>query len=124
VHCCASDVPLGVLRNAAADAISLDASRLDTSRYDALGEAVDGGTSLWLGVLPATDAPVSFDAARARIRELWSALGFPLTQLPEGVVATPACGMAGASQGHVRSVLKALQDLGKWLVDAEAETSS
>jgi methionine synthase II (cobalamin-independent) len=123
VHCCAPDVPVALLRDAGADAVSLDAARVDVAGYDVLGEAVEAGTSLWLGVLPATDAPVSFDAARTRIRQLWSALGFALEEVAEGVVATPACGMAGASHDHARKVLKTLDDLGKWLVDAAADES-
>lgn len=120
VHCCATEVPIDVLRNAGADAVALDAARLQVDQYDALGEAVDAGTSLWLGVLPAIDAPVSFDAARSRIRDLWSALGFAPAELSARLVATPACGMAGASPEHARTVLKALGELGKWLVDADA----
>jgi methionine synthase II (cobalamin-independent) len=121
VHCCAAEVPIGLFRDAGADAVSLDALRLDTARYDVLGECVDAGASLWLGVLPSVGAPVSFDAARARIRELWSALGFPLAQLADAVVATPQCGLAGASDAHARAVLKTLRDLGKWLADAAAD---
>jgi methionine synthase II (cobalamin-independent) len=119
VHCCAADVPMGVLRNAAADAVSIDVATLDATRYDELGEAVDAGVSLWLGVLPSTDAPVSFDAGRTRIRDLWTALGFPAAQLARDVVATPACGLAGASPEHARAVLHTLRDLGAWLLDAE-----
>ena len=51
------------------------------AHYDALGEAVDAGMSLWLGVLPATDAAVSLDRARDAVRALWSALGFAGRQL-------------------------------------------
>jgi methionine synthase II (cobalamin-independent) len=119
VHCCADDVPFDVLRNAEVDAISVDATRLASLAYDALGEAVEAGTSLWLGVLPATDAAVSFDATRDRLRALWSELGFPLTRLAADVVPTPACGLAGASQDHVRAVLRVLRDLAKWLPEAD-----
>jgi methionine synthase II (cobalamin-independent) len=118
VHCCADDVPVELLRGAGANAVSLDATRLDADRYDALGEAVDAGVSLWLGVLPSTDAPVSFETARTRLRTLWSALGFPPAQLADGVVATPACGLAGASPEHARAVLRVLRDLAKWLPEA------
>ncbi|MDT4919093.1 MAG: hypothetical protein QOH89_3793, partial [Pseudonocardiales bacterium] len=118
VHCCASDVPLDVLRNAGADAIALDATWLTSADYDALGEAVEAGTALWLGVLPSTDAPVSFDAARDRLRALWSELGFPLGRLAADVLPTPTCGLAGASPDHVRAVLRALRDLAKWLPEA------
>jgi methionine synthase II (cobalamin-independent) len=121
VHCCAADVPIELLRSSGADAIALDAALLEVGRYDVLGEAVDAGVSLWLGVLPSTDAPVSFDAARARIRQLWSALGFPPAGLPERLVPTPACGLAGASQDHARKVLKTLGDLGKWIADVDAD---
>jgi methionine synthase II (cobalamin-independent) len=118
IHCCADDLPWDVLRNAGADAISLDASKLGRADYDALGEAVDGGTSLWLGVLPATDAAASFDAARDRLRSLWSELGFAPGRLADDVVPTPSCGLAGASQDHVRTVLRVLRDLAKWLPEA------
>lgn len=118
VHCCAADVPLGVFRAAGADAISVDAVQLGAAQYDELGEAVEAGTSLWLGVLPAVAGPASFDAARGRIRAIWTALGYPLAQLAAAVVATPACGMAGASPDYVRTVLGVLRDLGKWLPEA------
>jgi methionine synthase II (cobalamin-independent) len=118
VHCCADDVPYAVLRNAELAAISLDATRIGSAAYDALGEAVEAGTSLWLGILPSTDTPVSFDAARDRLRAIWTELGFPLDRLAEGVVPTPACGLAAASKAHVRSVLRVLRDLAKWLPEA------
>jgi methionine synthase II (cobalamin-independent) len=121
VHCCADRVPVDVLRNAGAAAISLDAARLTVADYDALGEAVDAGVSLWLGVVPARAAPVSFAAARARLRELWTGLGFPLAGLADDVVATPACGLAGASAEHARAVLRVLRDVARWLPDAADE---
>jgi methionine synthase II (cobalamin-independent) len=123
VHCCADDAPLGVLRNAGASAFAIDATRLGSASYDALGEAVEAGTSLWLGVLSATEA-VSFDVARDWLRTLWTALGFPLSRLAADVVPTPSCGLAGASKEHARSVLGVLRDLAKWLPEAEDSLSS
>lgn len=121
VHSCAADVPFGLLHNAGADAISFNLDHVGTSEYDTLGELVDAGVSLWPGVLPAMDAPVSFDAARARVRAFWTALGFPLARLATDVVATPTCGLAGASADHARAVLRTLGELSKWLRDAESE---
>jgi methionine synthase II (cobalamin-independent) len=116
VHCCASDAPIGLLHRAGADAIAIDAALLTTAHYDAIGAALDAGTSLWLGVLPHDAAP-DFQQARSTIRTLWSALGFPAEQLPESLVPTPACGLAGASPDRVRAVLSVLRDLGRDLVD-------
>ena len=119
VHCCAPDVPFEVLRNAQVNAISLDATRLATSNYDALGEAVEAGVALWLGILPTTDAAVSFAVARSRLRELWTALGFPMTRIADDTVVTPACGLAGASPEHARAVLRVLGELAEWLPEAD-----
>lgn len=116
VHCCAADAPIALLRRLGADAIALDLSQL-SGQHDQLGEAVDAGTSLWLGVLPSLDSDISLDSARGPIRKLWNELGFPPEQLAESVVPTPACGLAGATPGYVRRVLALLRDVGRDLVD-------
>lgn len=117
VHCCAADVPVRLVRDAGADAISVDAALLPRSAYDAVGEAIDAGMSLWLGVLPATDAEVSLEHARAAVRTLWSALGFSREAAAQSVVVTAACGLAGAGQTYVRRVLSLLRDVGAELRD-------
>lgn len=121
VHCCGANVPIGLLRAAGADAISLDATLLGVGAYDALGEAVDAGTSLWLGVLPSSDQRITVDTGRDLIRALWANLGFPLSQLPTSVVATPTCGLAAASPAYVRRALGVLREIGEWTVRAESE---
>jgi hypothetical protein len=111
VHCCAADAPIALLRGAGAEAISIDAAQsLDN---DALGEAVEAGTSLWLGVLPGTDATISLDSAREPILKLWHALGFPDSQLADVVVPTPSCGLAGASAAYARRALELVHDTGR-----------
>jgi len=120
VHCCASDAPLALLRAAGADALAIDAGLLGSGDLDALGEAIEAGTSLWLGVLPSTDSTITLDAAREQIKRLWSTLGFPLGQLAGSVVATPACGLAGATPAYVRRVHAVLRDIGRSLIDDSA----
>jgi hypothetical protein len=117
VHCCASGVPIALLRSAGADAISADLATIGLEDYDALGEAVDAGTSLWLGLLPTTDATITFDTAREPLRRVWAELGFAPKQLAESVVPTPACGLAGATAGYVRRVLSVLRDVGMGMLD-------
>ena len=120
VHCCAADAPIPLLRAAGADALGLDAARLTSAQNDALGEAIDAGVSLWLGVLPATDAHVDLDTARGALRRLWSELGFAARDAAAAVVPTPACGLAGASPDYVRRVLSLLRDTGAALLDDAA----
>ncbi len=97
------------------DAVSVDAALLGS--LDPLGEAVDAGCALWLGVLPSTDADIELDTARAPVRRLWSTLGFPESTLATTVVPTPACGLAGASPSYVRRALAVLRDTGQALLD-------
>ena len=120
VHCCAREVPIRLLQDAGADAISVDAAALKPASYDALGEAVDAGVSLWLGVLPAVDEAVSLDGARDAVHRLWSALGFARADAAASIVPTPACGLAGATPRYVRRVLSLLRDVGAALRDEAA----
>jgi hypothetical protein len=97
--------------------VSLDAALVDPAMHDAIGEAIDDGAALWLGVLPGTDAPVSFRAARAELHRLWRDLGFSAELAARRVVPTPACGLAGASGAYAQRVLTVLRDVGRDLVD-------
>jgi hypothetical protein len=117
VHCCAADVPIALLRAAGADALALDLTALADGHLDALGEAIDAGTSLWLGVVPALDSAITLDTVREPIRRLWNELGFPADQLAVCVVPTPACGLAGASPAYLARVLTLLREAGASLLE-------
>jgi hypothetical protein len=97
--------------------VSVDLALITSADYDALGEAVDARTSLWLGVLPAVDAEVTLAAARGRVERLWSALGFDPGRLAAAVVPTPACGLAGASPAYARRAMALVRDVGRALLD-------
>jgi methionine synthase II (cobalamin-independent) len=113
VHCCAAEAPIALLRAAGADAVAVDAALIGVKDYDALGEAVEGGMALWLGVVPSTDRDITLDRARSPIRRVWSELGFDPELLATTVVATPTCGLAGASPAYVRRALALLRDVGR-----------
>jgi hypothetical protein len=117
VHCCARDIPIALLREAGADALALDLTLVGSRHNDALGEAVDAGTALWLGVLPSTDAVITRAGAVEPIHRLWNELGFPMAGLADAVVPTPACGLAGASPAYVRRLLPMLRETGRALVE-------
>ncbi|SOD73370.1 hypothetical protein SAMN05892883_2661 [Jatrophihabitans sp. GAS493] len=118
VHCCAEKPPLAIFRGAGADALSIDATGADLTRaeqLDPLGNAVDAGVGLWLGVVPAVDAPISSRLVVDRISKLWNALGFAPDQLAHFVVPTTACGLAGATPGYVRRAFTVLREVGEEL---------
>ncbi|WP_171112767.1 MULTISPECIES: methionine synthase [Streptomyces] len=106
VHSCAPDVPFALLRRAGAAAVSFDFSLLTERDDDAIGEAVEGGTRLFAGVVPSTDGPLSDPAGSVMgVRTLWRRLGLSPGLLPEAVTVTPTCGLAGASPEYARRAL-------------------
>ncbi|MBQ0996041.1 methionine synthase [Streptomyces nigra] len=106
VHSCAPDVPFALLRRAGAAAVSFDLSLLTERDDDAIGEAVEGGTRLFAGVVPGTDVPLSDPAGSVMgVRTLWRRLGLSPGLLAETVTITPACGLAGASPDYARRAL-------------------
>ena len=139
VHCCADEVPLRLLRRAGAHGVSFDARLLtggfggsgaiaggagaqgdaarggavdgaaDGALDEAFGEAVEGGTALFAGVVPAAGSEVGALSDPAGsvsgVRSLWRRLGLAPALLAESVVTTPACGLAGASPAYAREAL-------------------
>ncbi|MFJ3979608.1 methionine synthase [Streptomyces sp. NPDC090021] len=105
VHSCAPEVPFGLLRRAGATGVSFDFSLLTEREDDAVGEAVEGGTKLFAGVVPGTDSPLSDPGGSVMgVRKLWRRLGLAPGTLAESVVVTPSCGLAGASPAYARAV--------------------
>jgi len=119
VHCCARDVPYALLRAAGAKGISVDLRLVPDRDDDPIGEAVDAGIALFLGVLPGTDAALPpLQTTAGPVRELWRRLGFPERRLGEQVVVTPACGLAGASPAYVRAALERCRETARTLHEA------
>ncbi|MEV4433811.1 methionine synthase [Streptomyces sp. NPDC049585] len=118
VHSCAPGVPFELLRRAGADAVSFDFSLLTEREDDALGEAVEAGTTLFAGVVPGVDGRLSDPAGSVMgVRTLWRRLGLTPGTLSEFVVVTPACGLAGASPAYARAVLAHCVRAAKSLAD-------
>jgi methionine synthase II (cobalamin-independent) len=116
VHCCAPDVPIGLLRGAGAAAVALDLTLL--ADLDPLGEALDAGLGLIAGAVDTRapgDRPPSSAEAATRVREVWARLGFPAARLPEQVVVSPTCGLAGTTWEYARAAMAACRDAGRRL---------
>ena len=120
VHCCADDVPLGLLHQAGAGALSLDTSLLDRATWDALAEAVEGGTRLWAGVLPTVGELPTAAAAAQQLARAWREVGLPPERLRE-VVVTPACGLAHTDPTSARATLARAVETARLLTELSAD---
>nr|WP_296074653.1 methionine synthase [uncultured Actinoplanes sp.] len=118
IHSCAPQVPLQVVRDSGAVAVSLDMSLVDD--LDPLGEAIEAGLGLFAGVVPTRSAQrPDAKAVAEKVTTLWrQRLGFPADRLARQVVLTPACGLSGASQPYARAALTAVREAGRRLSEA------
>lgn len=111
LHCCASDLPWKLLQRSAFSAVMLDASRLVGTDLDGIGEFVESGRVVVLGVVP-TAAPVSRpvpEQIAATAAGITDRLGFPRSVLRERIGVSPACGLAEATVDWARAAIELAQ---------------
>lgn len=114
LHCCASRMPLALFRRAGAAALSFDLGLVQD--LDAVGESVDAGVHLLVGVVPGVDVEIPAPRATAsRVQAWWRELGFAADDLAGAVTLTPACGLAGATPGYARAAMSHLREAAKYL---------
>jgi methionine synthase II (cobalamin-independent) len=89
-------------------ALSVDIDTLTPGDLEAIGESVDAGKRVYLGVLPTGQAPLGIDEVIRRTLRILERIGRPR---PEAIVLTPGCGMAGWTSAEVSSALATLRTL-------------
>lgn len=110
VHCCAEDVPMDLLARVGrtgdtpGTGLSVDLDRLDAAGHDGLGECLDSGRWVFLGVVPGVRPATepTLGEVVGRVERLLGMLGLDPT---DRLVLTPACGLAGADPVWARTAL-------------------
>ncbi|TDP41881.1 methionine synthase [Nocardia ignorata] len=115
LHTCASRPALATIGRTAAAGISFDASTITTADLDVLGDIVDRGKKIALGLVPTEQpaAPTTWRAIAEPAVRLIDRLGFPRTTLATQVLATPGCGLAGAPLDWARKALSLSTDVAR-----------
>ncbi len=113
VHCCAPGFDIGLVRGAGARGVCVDVDLLDAAAYDALGQAVDDGDRVFLGLVPTEESPLDEKSITEKALRLLDMVGL---EPSDRLVVTPSCGLAGASPAWARGALvlarKAAANLG------------
>ncbi|MGV9411198.1 methionine synthase [Nocardia sp. NPDC003693] len=107
LHSCSSTPALGFLRKTAAAGVAFDMAAIGVSDLDRIGELLDDGRHLVLGLVPTTppEVPITWrDVAEPGVR-LMDRLGFSRRLLADQILVSPACGLAGASLDWARKAL-------------------
>jgi methionine synthase II (cobalamin-independent) len=104
VHCCATDVPVDLIRRAGATAVSLDVGQLDKQVLEQLAASVDAGLGLWPGIVPSTRpaSPLTDSDLARRLERLFDRIDADAADVLQRTVVTPTCGLAGADGPWVR----------------------
>jgi methionine synthase II (cobalamin-independent) len=111
LHSCASGLPWDVLRRSSIHALSIDTSMLRDHDLDALGEFIETGRTVLLGVVPSI-APAkkpSVEEVAKAAAAITDRLGFGRPVLRDRVGIAPACGLAGATSAWARSAIELVQ---------------
>jgi Cobalamin-independent synthase, Catalytic domain len=120
VHCCASGIPFGLIREAGAQAVAFDMSLLRREDEDNLAELVEADLGIFAGALQNLEgeAAPTLRSSRdtgAELLGLWHRMGIRPDGLARQVVLTPACGLAGASPAAARATLARCREAARLL---------
>lgn len=108
VHSCAAELPWKVLQQSVIHSISVDAGTLRAADLDGLGEFVEAGRTVMLGVVPATEPGrrLSVEEVAAAAVAVIDRIGFARAALRDRIGITPACGLAGATPQWARTAIE------------------
>ncbi len=115
VHICAASPSWNVLQQSTIHAVSLDASALQAADLDGIGEFLESGRTVVLGVVAATDPGrrPSVEQVAAVAAAVTDRLGFARQVLRDQVGITPACGLAGATPAWARMAIELARRAGE-----------
>ncbi|WNG94642.1 methionine synthase [Mycobacterium sp. ITM-2016-00318] len=122
LHSCAGGLPWPLLQRSTFSALSFDLSTVTAESLDGVGEFVESGRTVLLGVVPVTapeNRPSAEEVARSVV-DVTDRLGFPRKLLPDRIGVTPSCGMAGATPQWARSAIELSQKAADAIADDPA----
>lgn len=102
------EIPWEMLQRSRIAAVAVDVSGLRDADYDGIGQFVDSGRTILLGVVPAT-AParkLSVEEIAAAAAAVTDRIGFPRSVLADRIGITPAGGLAGATAEWARTAIE------------------
>lgn len=99
LHSCAPQTPWSLVAGTGVTGLSADLDMLGPADLDTFAEALESGRTAALGVVPSTDLATAPSDARLveRVQRWLDMLGLDPETAGEHLVATPTCGLTGAT---------------------------
>ncbi len=122
IHSCAPRLPWTMLQRGTLSAVSFDLSTLTADDLDGVGEFVESGRTVMIGVVAAAtpDRRPSAEEVAESVVAVTDRLGFPRGLLPERIGVTPTCGLAGATLQWARTATELTQKAADAIADDPA----
>lgn len=128
VRCSAPEAPIGMFRRAGARFVSFGLAVVETVPEEDLGQAIEAGTGLLVGLVPApAHQPVRADPADVAVdlaapaRRHWGRLGLGAGHW-EAVVVTPDVDLAALDTADAVATLRRCRDVARSLQAPEGDT--
>ncbi|MGV0643140.1 methionine synthase [Mycolicibacterium sp. XJ879] len=119
LHSCASQVPWNLLQRTAIATISVDVTTPTAADLDGIGEFVESGRTVLLGVVPVVAPavrPAAEEIAKAAAA-VTDRVGLRRSMLRDRIGITPACGLAGATPQWARTAVELAQEVADAFAD-------
>jgi len=105
VHSCAPATPWELLTGAGAQTLGFDLGLLGAADLDRIGEALDAGIGLALGVVPTLGALPGDRQVTETVLRWLDMLGYDPEEVGARIMLTPTCGLAGAPDARAALAL-------------------
>ncbi len=119
VWCPHPEVPLSLIRRAGAAFLATGADAAGQLPDEDLGEALDNGLGLLLGLVPLSAARADARDLAAPARHLWRRLGLPAEDLARLVVVTPVSELSSLSPSQATGALRRAAEVARSLTDPD-----
>jgi hypothetical protein len=112
VHSCADEIPFDLIRQSGFSSISYDVALVGDMATDYLGEQIEAGGFVILGIEPSTTA-----RAVAGVRRLGGRIGYSDEDWNSHIVLSPPCDLIDMPLSQVRERMESLSEVSRALVE-------
>lgn len=110
LHCCTDEVPFELIKNAGFTGPSFDVALVGNSATDSLGEQIDAGGTIFLGI-----DPESVGAGVDLVTRVGKRIGYNPQEWNSHIILTPPCDLIDMSMSQARAKIEILNAVSKAL---------